>query len=96
METVNAMLDMTKTFWYWAFRYVDNDEPAILVAMQQPGANSFNIYDLLRKYVLVDATRAINSAGISTEEWKTWHAFALCPAIEVYIDLGLKYREIAS
>lgn len=80
------MLDIREHFWYWAFRYRDNEEPAILVAMQSPtNIHRADIHRLIRRNKLVDAKRQIETDQISASDWKTWHAFDLCPTIEVYI-----------
>lgn len=93
------MLNIKEQFWYWAFRYSNNDEPAILVAMSHPGHRA-DVHRLIRRNQLVDPRRQVHTDQITSEEWKTWHAFDLCPTIEVYIkdpdkkDDGLAYRVI--
>lgn len=101
------MFDLTHEFWYWAFRYKDTDEPAILVAMLEPQLRA-PVTQLIREHELVDTSRLIYTNMIAPTEWKTWHAFNLCPTIEVYVkdpdmrikdpeaDVELAYREIPS
>ena len=100
--------DSTERFWYWTYRYNDNDELAVLVAKRDsyrsfgPGILNSDVTRLIKsdKLIGVDVDRGFHPIkGTSSAEWKTWAAFQLCPVIEVYKvntrdDAGLVLRWI--
>lgn len=98
-------LNPTEPYWYWTYRYADNNELAVLVAKKaydqnHPNIMAMDISKLIKgdRLIGVDVDRGFRPMGGSgAEEWKTWAAFELCPVIEVYyldVDRSLAWRTL--
>jgi hypothetical protein len=85
-----TMLNLSEQFWYWAFRYTDNTEIAILVATHDEcfsgPVSTSKVIEMIHAQDWIDTTRLFFMTKPASAEWKTWLAFELCPAIEIYED----------
>ena len=91
-----------KPSWYSAWRMAETNEPYIMVYSTFPVLLS-KIMTVICDTGLVNKHIPVRRAHISAEEWDTWLAFDLCPAIEIYYDskhtlnaYGLQWRRITS
>jgi len=75
------MLDLTDHFW--AFRYRNTNEPALLVFSESP----LFIGEILGYIERQKITRynSVRFQSLSQAEWNTWQAFKLCPTIEIHL-----------
>ena len=86
-------------YWFWAFRYVLSDEPALLVCSKEPATinDITNLRSVARSDLLEN--RGTHMVSLTFEEWETWHAFNLCPTVEIFRKEGKNhwdYRMVPS
>ncbi len=69
-------------WFYWAYRYSSNNEPAILVCSKWDYESHWVAYTVGETREL--GGNLIRRSWMPFEEWQMWQAFELCPVIELY------------
>jgi hypothetical protein len=71
-------------FWHWAWRWKANQEPAFLAGATATRYHGFVIPHICENSNIISNERLLYNANINMGQWDMWHAFNLCPVIEIY------------